>query len=304
LPENDNIELQIRLDAFAEKLSKVNDAAKSKNKEWWYIAHIYSGRCSPGEICRYPHNSELKATVNLALAYGAKGIGYYRYCSWIDPDSGLMQGGIVDTIGTPVQTYPYNDYYAGTTEYLFDAVKDINQKLDTLGPILQKLEWQWAGPGDSVRYAPGSFLDSIVGRDCEECCSNSICKYPTLPNHIQVGMFKDTSSLGDDYFMLVNRWVGSTALPCEMVTLARGYYSYLYNCLTGAFMDTLAPDGSFHVILPPGEGKLYRLANFLKSNLGGSVIRTNPQKIYLSWTDPNRNETSYRVERKSASGIQ
>jgi len=114
-------------------------------------------------------------------------------------------------------------------------------------------------------------------------------------------MFKDTSSLGDDYFMLVNRWVGYTERPCEKVTLARGRYSYRYDCLTGEFMDTLPPNGSFHVVLWPGEGRLYRLANFLKPNLSGSVITTNPQKIRLSWTDPNRNETSYRVERKLSS---
>jgi hypothetical protein len=302
LPENNNDLLQTTLDAFAGRLWKVKDAAKSKGKEWWYIAHTYSGRCSPGEICRYPHNNELKATVNLALAYGAKGIGYYRYYSWIDPDSGLMQGGIVDTLGRHIRTYPYpdNQYYAGTHEYLFDAVKDINQKLDTLGPILKKLDWKWAGPSDSARYAPGSFVLSVDGVACTYC--GQACKWPPYQNHVQVGMFKD-DSLAEDYLMLVNRRVGDYEKPCEEITLHDKYprYYYLIDCLKNSLIDTVVGSyDAFHIILNPGEGRLFRFANFLPpTNLYGSVVGS-PQKICIRWTDPDMNQTGFKIERKSA----
>jgi hypothetical protein len=299
LPENDSIQLQIKLDAFAQRLWKVNDAAKLKNKEWWYIAQTYDDTCSPPKICRYPHNSELKATVYMALAYGAKGIGYYRYYSWMNQNGDTVQGGIVDTAGGPVQTYPYNDYYAGSTEYLFDAVKDINQKLDTLGPILKKLDWKWAGPADSARYAPGSFVLSVDGVACTYCGQE--CKWPPYENHIQVGMFKD-DSLAEDYLMLVNRRVGYLEKPCEEVSLQNLYprYYYLIDCLKNTIIDTvLGPDDVFHIILDPGEGRLFRFANFLPpTNLYGSVVGS-PQRIRIQWTDPDMNLTGFKIERKS-----
>ncbi|MCJ7457467.1 MAG: T9SS type A sorting domain-containing protein [candidate division Zixibacteria bacterium] len=300
-PENDNDAWQETLDSFAVRLNKVANAAKSRNKEWWYIAQTFKSLTAP--VPRYPHNSELKATVNMALAYGVKGIGYFEYASRAyAPDD--VHGGLIDSVeGKPIETYPayVNIYYSSMSipETLFSAVKQINERLDTLGPILKKLEWRWAGPSSQVGSAPGSFIASVNGVACSTCCI-CICKEPTYENHIQVGMFRD-DSVGEDYFMLVNRWVGYGERPCQQVTLQKSRYSYLIDCSTGQLLDTLSGNGTFHLIINPGEGKLFRLANFLKSNLSGSVIGTNPQRIRLSWTDPNRNETSYRVERKLAS---
>lgn len=304
LPEEDSVQLQERLDGLAERFFKVSDAAKSKGKEWWYIAHTFKGNCTPPEICRYPHNSELRATVYMALAYGAKGIGYYRYVSSNTIADYDFQGGIVDTLGGHVQTYPYpeNAYYSYLKpETLFNEVKQINAELDTLGPILKKLEWKWAGPSDSagVDADPSSFIFSIGGDSCKFC--GYVCKYPIYQNYIQVGKFKD-DSLGEDYLMLVNRWVGYDDKPCERVIPHRNRVSYLYDCLTGQLLDTLSIVDTFHVLLFPGEVKLFRFANFLPSNL--SVTRQgNPQRFNLNWTDPNTGESGYKIERKSASEV-
>ncbi len=297
-PENNNEAWQATLDSFAVRVSKVANAAETKGKEWWYGADAYWEALYP-DIYRYPHNNELKATVYMALAYGAKGVGYFRYASYWRNDS-LIHGGLVDTSGIPVQTYPYpeNQYYAGTHEYLFDAVKQINEKLDVLGPVLRKLEWKWAGPGDSVLAAPESFVGSVTGVACINCGFS--CKYPVYSNYVQVGMFKD-DSLGEDYLMLVNRWVGYLEMPCERVTLQKSRYFYLIDCLTGGVVDTFPGYGIFHTILNPGEGKLFRLANFLPSNLSGSR-QSSPQRINLSWSDPNVNESGYEVWRKLADG--
>lgn len=304
-PQYNNDAWQQTMDSYAGRLSKVADATKSKGKEWWYIAQTFNSRYYP-DVNRYPHNNELRAIVYMALAYGAKGVGYYRYTSsrkTDPPDTLLHEGGIVDTLGGHIRTYPYpdNQYYAGTHEYLFDAVKDINQKLDTLGPILKKLDWKWAGPSDSARYAPGSFVLSVDGVACTYCGQD--CKWPPYQNHVQVGMFKD-NSLVEDYLMLVNRRVGDYEKPCEEITLHDKYprYYYLIDCLKNSLIDTVVGSyDAFHIILNPGEGRLFRFANFLPpTNLYGSVVGS-PQKICIRWTDPDINQTGFKIDRKSAS---
>jgi hypothetical protein len=245
---------QARLSLFSGRCESMEDlSSQVESGEWWYIAQTYSGT----DADRYPHNSELKCTVYLALAYGAKGIGYYRYASslyWPDDTASnpYSQGGLVRCIGSttwvPVETF------SDPPETLLNAAKETNFWLDSVGQILRAIEWQGACLDDEVggfllRNGQPSYIDSIRSHNPAD-----------EPHWVQVGFFENQT--GDtSYFMLVNRECLETegADYDVFVNKAGGHYKIrdMYtNTIVG---EVNGIGGHFTVYLGPGEGKLLRL---------------------------------------------
>ena len=238
--------LQAKLNDFTNYLKIVSTNAHNTNKEWWYIAQTYAG----GDAYRYPHNSELKCTVYLALAYGAKGIGYFRYTSYI-------LGGLVREEGqiwVPVETFHDSSGYSSKPETLLTAVKEINYWLDSTGTILRAIEWQ------------GTCVDSSYNNydllSCGAGYIDSVRSHNPVdePHWVQVGFF-DNQAGDTSYFMLVNRECLETegANYDVFVTKTGGHYQ-IRDTYTDSLVDYVNGTGDgFTIYLGPGEGKLLRL---------------------------------------------
>lgn len=244
--------LQTALNGFIEGIIPTATAAKTQNVDFWFVVQAHA-ESSASRHLRSPQASEISAQVWLALAYGAKGIGYYRYTpsetetSW---DAGLVSWDDSE------QRYKPN--------YRWHAVKDINARIDSIGETLLNLNWQGAGVCYDVANVLGSFLDSMKSAEFDSAW-------------IEAGFFKDDADA--NYFMLVNRrclsteeqnvtvHIDSTAMESsKKMWYVIDQYSQ-DTTLTGAIDGTIP----FTTLLEPGEGKLFKLVPLPDSAFHGTA---------------------------------
>jgi len=256
IPENDPEALQAGLNFFTWGLKEVASAAEEHSIEWWYIAQTYK---EPVSWHRYPHNSESRAEIFLSLAYGAKGLMYYRYSTdlpWT-PQNPITQSGLLWWDGAdwiPIETYSGPNPYSSLPETLLTEVVRVNFWLDSLGTTLRSLNWIGACLDSSYNNndllgCGGGYLDSIRSHN------------PTdEPHWVQVGFYENQS--GDtSYFMLVNRECLETegANYDVFVTKTGGPYQ-IRDMYTDSLVGSVSGTGDYFTIyLGPGEGKLLRL---------------------------------------------
>jgi hypothetical protein len=246
--------LQSRLNLLTWGIQQAAVAASDHNIEWWYVAPAFK---NPDPLGRYPHNSELRSAVYLSLAYGAKGMEYYRYSSdpWWTPqnrsgESGLMWWNDADWV--PIETYSGPNPYSTQPETLLTEVVRINFWLDSLGTTLRSLNWIGACLDSSYNNndflgCGGGYLDSIRSPGAE-------------PHWVQVGFFENQSA-DTSYFMLVNRecLVIEGADFDVFVRKAGGHYQ-IRDVYTDQVVGNVMGTGDYFTIyLGPGEGKLLRL---------------------------------------------
>ncbi|MCJ7459279.1 MAG: right-handed parallel beta-helix repeat-containing protein [candidate division Zixibacteria bacterium] len=253
--------LQYLLNLFTWRIRQAAEAAREHNIEWWYVAQTLRDPY----WWRYSHNSELRTTVYLSLAYGAKGMEYFRYSShpqWT-PQNPAWQSGLLwwnedvqDWV--PIETYPGPNPYSSQPETLLTEVVQINFWLDSLGTTLRSLDWIDACLDSSynnndLHGCGGSYLDSIRSPGHE-------------PHWVQVGFFENQT--GDtSYFMLVNRECLATEGANYDVFLSKaGGPFYIRDMYLNTKVGMVNGIGDmFTVYLGPGEGKLFRLEPFTPS---------------------------------------
>jgi hypothetical protein len=222
---------------------------------WWYFAQVHgeldiaSGQYRSCHVSNYamlrpPSPEEIRVMVNLALAYGAKGIFYFWFPSYGTTDfgycaevrfPGLVAFGSDNTIPNHSSNYDTFGGYTVFTGYQrkWDAVKAINADLQTLGPILVNRDWVTAFT--SGESAPGgSIVTSLTG------------------SYIEAATFDA------DYIMLVNRKCHPTDVQTIEITTNKTGQWVMDDQLTHELF--VSSNGVFkNITLNPGQGRLFRL---------------------------------------------
>lgn len=267
----DSLSLQAHWDTLITELSTCNKMCREKNIDFTATlqGHAYKTRCVKDTI-KPPDDTlwnwylrgascyELECMSNLALAYGAKGVLYWKYFggsrayketvwyydgeSYILLENYLYQfiHGLTDTSKTPTERWY--------------CIKDkIGPYMDKSGPIYYGLTWQAAGSSDTVSSILGGSVNSIKSYE-----------FPDSP-YVEVAFFVDSAGAAPDtnYFMLVNR----RCLENESQNVT-SYVSKEGKCgiidlyeddTTHAEYDTSDGAIPFTTHLDPGEGKLFKI---------------------------------------------
>ncbi|MFH0991066.1 MAG: hypothetical protein V1799_13740 [bacterium] len=167
--------------------------SKANDRDFWYQAQAHSWENFENGIWngdqREPTVGEIRLQVNLALAYGAKGIQYFLYRSY-DSQADRIRGiGLTNVDGSKREIIHQGTSYAGNK---WETVKAINQKLSSLGPTLVNLTWLGAKSwhNETVYGSWGSLITSIH------------TEYPTETKYIETAHFQYNNT---NYFYVVNR---------------------------------------------------------------------------------------------------
>jgi hypothetical protein len=192
---------------------------------------------------REPYLSEIYAQVNLALAYGAKGIHYFHYWTVNDgsPDYpiGLIDPSTLDPINSGSQYSVYG-------ENKWDGIKALNQRLSgSFGTTLMGLTWQNAFSIHQQPSLAGTFVTTVSTGDAQG------------EQYVELAFFKDASN--KDYFMVVNRRTKSDENRNITVTFNNSATWEIADVYSGNSW-VVGPNGSFFDAFAPGEGKLYRVS--------------------------------------------
>lgn len=249
-PEDSGSVFQNRLDELCTQLSDMRIVALQETLDFWYIVQAFGLYDSGTAITpdsggnesnwRLPTPRELRCAIWLGLAYGAKGIMYFRYKTRI--------------------AYEFNDtlwmrglwrYDNNPREPLHSEAKNINLTLKKIGPLLLSLE------SDTVfKASDGIPLDCFI----KDVIINNM--QDTL---IQIGTFHKAGNLDDKYFIIVNRH----CLPSEsleVVVELEDTLRYLYDCYTGEAINSVIISGpntyGYRIKLQPGQGRLFRIVPF------------------------------------------
>lgn len=251
---------QVLDDYLCRILGQARLHSKISGKDFWVSiqAQEWRGQLNQDTIGVYrkPTPRELRCQVQLALAYGAKGIFYYRFVNgwegtfWdpmakYDPQDKISKYtngrydnwigyGLVDESGKP------NDMI------LFNTVKSLNEELRIIGPVIMNL------------YSDTVFVRNVPAKHIIKSISDSL---------IQCGLFHHKDNTNDRYFYLANRH----CLPKDTISLTitlnyttpAGYDQYyVVDLKNGQAISGLLNSGVDSVIalrLAPGDGSLYRL---------------------------------------------
>jgi len=191
---------------------------------------------------RVPSVEEVRATVNLCLAYDIDGISYFVGYSTSLDSNGCYVRGLLDIDSEP---YP-----------IFDSMAIMVQPfLDSLGDKFYDLKLVDAGPSENAANMEKSFINEIISGS-----------YPDSP-FVEVAFFQDPTVVDPEhgkYFFLVNR----RCLPEESQIVAvyfsgLGYDDYIvdqysYDSFWVDYdMGCLVPRVT--VTLEPGQGKLFHM---------------------------------------------
>jgi hypothetical protein len=232
-----NNALQTAIDNF--RLAQ-QSSIYSESGMWQYFPNI--SRFT--DATREPYLAEVYAQVNLALAYGAKGVHYFHYWTVNDghPDFpiGLIDPATLDPINS---SSPYSIYH----ENKWDGIKSLNQKLaGPLGTTLMTLTWQNAYSMHLQPSLAGTYFTSISTSDAAN------------ERYVELGLFKDAANR--DYFMLVNRRTKSDESRNITAIFSLPSGSWEITDVASGNIRIILSNGTFTDSFAPGEGKLYRIA--------------------------------------------
>lgn len=236
-----NNALQAKFDELSMWVMKNKKAADMGEIPFWFVTQVHSwyseGLKDPDPALREPTPEEIRAMANLALAYGAQGVFYYRYTS----KEAVACTGLVDT-----------NYVPNAKWY---EVRRINSILTSLGPTLLNLTWDSTFTNDAI--PPESYIDFVSGE------------------WIEIGIFEDALT-DTNYFMLVNRKCDTTQARKDSQTVTvqtnRDGQWMIEDVLTKEKYAT--SDGTFrNILLPPGDGRLFKLRQLFVGDeqWGGTV---------------------------------
>ncbi|MCH7955016.1 MAG: T9SS type A sorting domain-containing protein [Candidatus Marinimicrobia bacterium] len=256
--------------------------AKYTNVEeyWGFVqAHGFYNGSSRRVVKPLPKLEEIRLHTYLYLAYGAKGIAYFKYATTPDnltlsqwnallscsssstcTETAYKIWGLVnreDAVGAPDDYDPHDPQWG--------EVQDLNSDLIKVGPVFRELTWI----GAYTHYWDTPLSGGVVqGVSSAEFGDNSF---------IEVSEFSHPS--GDKYFMLVNRRVQASETQTLTVTLETGAKRLIEDVLASrepwdenpnrvAYRILSDTETDFTVELKPGEGRLFRLST---AGLSGAV---------------------------------
>ncbi|MEA3287230.1 MAG: hypothetical protein U9Q77_07635, partial [Candidatus Marinimicrobia bacterium] len=226
---------------------------------------------------RDPTTAEIACQVNLALAYGAKGIMYYLYPTG-NFGSLYLSNGLVNVTGGSPDTIEWTDSndslrvtiipaeYDHTanyvTNYKYDAVQDVNEQLDLIAPVILSSDLIWKNGFTLIEEEDeGPAIDNVVKK---------LTLSPQFTKaYIEVSNLENLST-GEKYFWLINRRCLSDEQQTIRLELEFDDPS-IGHLLTDVFAvqnglpieDTYTyfdvGEDQFNVTLDPGEGKLFRI---------------------------------------------
>jgi hypothetical protein len=194
-------------------------------------------------VWRIPTPCEIECQTSLSLAYGAKGVLYWKYWDGLYYDDGFLyqvSRGLIDSAGNRTENW----------HWIRDKIAPFIEKL---GETFYNLNWLGACSCDSV--------NGFVLLNGQPSYIDAIDEHYNSPAYVEVGFFEDPTGLDSSYFFLVNR----RCLESEgdsfdvFVTDTTGHYQ-IRDMYTDSVVDYVNGTGDYFTIyLGPGEGKLLRL---------------------------------------------
>ncbi|RPI12580.1 MAG: hypothetical protein EHM58_20010, partial [Ignavibacteriae bacterium] len=179
---------------------------------------------------REPTNEELSAQAMIAIAHGVDGLCWFIYHSWYSLSNSMIQdrGFFQGWENQPENGKPWYDF--GLTmlnenntvncnertsnlyhQNKWQAVKDMNLKIELWKPTLDKINWQnaYSVHSEGVHY---NYIDNIQSVDPSQNGFNNGC-YFDGPEWLdcleerfwEIGFFNDPENAAIKYFMMVNR---------------------------------------------------------------------------------------------------
>ncbi|MFH2036496.1 MAG: hypothetical protein ABIJ45_08850, partial [Candidatus Zixiibacteriota bacterium] len=204
---------------------------------------------------RRPTQEEMHCQAWLALSRGAKGIKYYAYFS--GPEGNNYCKGLVDENRVPRTADPA--YPTAQQPYIYDWVKELNDTLNVIGPILSNLECRDAFSANT-RFGPAKI-------PATSCIKSVVAVDPAYNeyNYFEVASFYDKWAC-EDYVMFVNRY----SQPEDTVEInvdinytpmyATNYYLLdVINNQPVTGVLTSSANRNFTLKLLPGRGKLLKI---------------------------------------------
>ena len=213
--------------SYLENLNTVRSLTQDYNMPFW-VTVMGAAHDDFGE----PSAADLDLQVFCALAYGAKGIGYFTTVSHPNMN---FQGGPFNVLGDKTQTY-WN-------------MRELNYRVRRMAPVLNTLESAGCYFSLSLRDRmvfknypmhkplPGKLVESLSSE-------NGNCSF-------LVGEFKDDR--GKNWVLIVN--LSRTETARFQASLLHGKKLQSFNSYTG----TLFPASYQDPWLRPGQGKLYQV---------------------------------------------
>lgn len=251
-------DLQSRLQAhLVSLLSDLILNSKNFNKPFWFTTQAHRWEQTGNMQQREPSAYEIKAMANLGVCYGAKGIIYYLY-NHVSTDSTQIAGLYYDDINQPryTDTYGYPKW---------ETVKQLNQKLISIGYELMSLTWQSAFYINNGTQPSNTYITNV----------QSIGDIPES-TYVQLGIFKktdDQNNLNLEHFFVVNRRTMPTEQRNIQVTIDKSSSIFTNWKVTevGTINTwTVNKTGSFQTSYEPAEGKLFKLEPVMIA--GGNIV--------------------------------
>ncbi len=276
-----NAKLQARFDyTIVNSLLPAIRVAQRHRVSWWFITQAHGELCEAagqyrrgdnnGPMLRPPSPEEIRAMVYLALAHGAKGIFYFAYATFSDPNFGGCKParfpGLIAWEGNAKLSEPPRhdsdyDTFAGRTVFTgyqkkYEGVRTLNAELKRLGPLLLPLEWQAGVSAHRRLEEPLSSAHALHDVTAASLAGESDAKNET---YVEVGVFKKR---GVFYYLIVNRRCGANETREMTVTFQSDAQKahVLTNLGSGIQMRFDTQLFSYKLVLGPGEGALLKLA--------------------------------------------
>ena len=212
---------------------------------------------------RHPSKQEMLLQVNMALAYGARGIVYYLYAKAGDEE------GLLDADRNPTAQYT--------------AVREINlnyqdsfKTLESIGANFLDLTWR---EGYSVHANPNEPIDANYGLYDVASASSGVTD-TEAETYVEVGIFEDGDNV--KHYMVVNRrGIASRDVTITFDNMVMNNMYRITDIFTGETATYYPVDAStlpYKVSLGPAESSLLKVENL------GVFDGTLPA-THTSWSD-------------------
>lgn len=252
-----------------------NNSIFTESGTWWYYVNI--GRWTADGGSREPYLTEIYAQVNLALAYGAKGLMYFHY--WSKSDQSII--GLID----PSTLDPINSGSAFSVygENKWNGIKVLNQRLGgAFGTTLMGLTWQDAISRHTLTHSPSSPLNKfslLGGGQLTNVTANGDGQNET---YVEVGHLKNVST-SQHYLMVVNRRTGPSDSRDISLEFNNSTPWALINVETGGSI-TIGVNGTYTVNFPPGEGRLLKIVEAPAAPTANAATNVTSNSFTANWT--------------------
>jgi hypothetical protein len=203
-----------------------------------------------------PYHEEVKATIGLGLAYGAKGVVYHILWGQTDCD---RYEGLLGTCSPEYQSF---------RDITRDTVSVLSLRLrGTLGDHLMHMTWDgtYDGGFTGTAYPEAMELSGIVLQNTGNAQCASLVTHPAggaddaVP-YVQVADFHDDA--GSDYLFLVNKRMQTNHGGDRVIDLTfNNAQSLFFQDIESHAIDVIPATGIKRTLLPAGDFCLLRAAD-------------------------------------------